>query len=77
MSAVEFVKNRESREPATGEVVEVLVLSAGVWDNCIRFLAPLVITDEQLREALEVLEGCVVEVASRKTSITDASGDSA
>ncbi len=41
----------------------VLALSAGVDGNCIRFLAPLVITDEQLDEALDVLEGCIQEVA--------------
>jgi 4-aminobutyrate aminotransferase/(S)-3-amino-2-methylpropionate transaminase len=47
----------------------VLVLSAGVEGNCLRFLAPLVITDEQLEEALDVLEGCVKEVAAtRETS---------
>ena len=78
MVAVEFVRDRESKEPAKGEVGEilklaaergVLVLSAGVEANCIRFLAPLVITDEQLEEALDVLEGCVREVAAtRETS---------
>jgi acetylornithine/succinyldiaminopimelate/putrescine aminotransferase len=41
----------------------VLILPAGVHGNCIRFLAPLVITDEQLDEALDVLESCIVEVA--------------
>jgi 4-aminobutyrate aminotransferase/(S)-3-amino-2-methylpropionate transaminase len=73
MSAVEFVKDRRTKEPAKGEVGEilrlaaqrgVLALSAGVWGNCVRFLAPLVITDEQLDEALDVLEGCVREVAA-------------
>jgi 4-aminobutyrate aminotransferase/(S)-3-amino-2-methylpropionate transaminase len=78
MIAIEFVRDRSSKEPAKGEVGEilklaaergVLVLSAGVDGNCIRFLAPLVITDEQLEEALDVLEGCVKEVATtRETS---------
>ena len=78
MVAVEFVRNRESKEPARGEVGEilklaaergVLALSAGVDGNCIRFLAPLVITDEQLDEALDVLEGCIQEVAvTRETT---------
>jgi len=75
MVAVEFVRNRESKEPARGEVGEVLALSAergvlalsaGVNGNCLRFLAPLVITDEQLEEALDVLEGCVREVAATR-----------
>lgn len=72
MVAVEFVADRETKEPAkkeTQRIIElaatrgVLVLSAGVWGNCIRFLSPLVITDEELDEALDVLEGCVLEVA--------------
>ena len=47
----------------------MLVLSAGVAGNRLRFLAPLVITDEQLEEALDVLERCVEEVAAtRETS---------
>lgn len=73
MSAVELVKDRRTKEPAKGEVGKilelaaergVLALSAGVWGNCVRFLAPLVITDEQIDEALDVLEGCVREVAA-------------
>ena len=72
MSAVEFVRDRKSKEPAKEEVKEilhlaaqrgVLVTPAGVKGNCIRFLNPLVITDAQLDESLEVLEGCVEEVA--------------
>jgi 4-aminobutyrate aminotransferase/(S)-3-amino-2-methylpropionate transaminase len=44
--------------------------------NCIRFLAPLVITDEQLEEALDVLEECVEEVATtRETSPAGALAD--
>ena len=68
MIAVEFVRDRETKEPAkdeTSRIIKlaasrgVLVLSAGVHGNCIRFLAPLVIDDE----ALDVLEECVLEVA--------------
>jgi 4-aminobutyrate aminotransferase / (S)-3-amino-2-methylpropionate transaminase / 5-aminovalerate transaminase len=71
MSAVEFVRDRETKEPAKEETAGivrlaaargVLALSAGVYGNCIRFLAPLVITDEQLDEALDVLEGCVLKM---------------
>jgi len=85
MSAVEFVKDRRTKEPAKGEVGEilklaarrgVLALSAGVWGNCVRFLTPLVITDEQLDEALDVLEGCAREVDStRRTSAVGALAD--
>jgi 4-aminobutyrate aminotransferase / (S)-3-amino-2-methylpropionate transaminase / 5-aminovalerate transaminase len=72
MIAVEFVRDRETKEPAKEETARivslaasrgVLALSSGVYGNCIRFLSPLVITDEQLDETLDVLEGCVLEVA--------------
>ncbi|WP_047864249.1 4-aminobutyrate--2-oxoglutarate transaminase [Rubrobacter aplysinae] len=72
MSAVEFVRDRETKEPAKEEVKEILDLAAGrgvlitpagVKGNCLRFLSPLVITDSQLDEALDVLEGCIEEVA--------------
>jgi 4-aminobutyrate aminotransferase / (S)-3-amino-2-methylpropionate transaminase / 5-aminovalerate transaminase len=85
MSAVEFVRGRGAKEPAKGEAGEileraarrgVLVLSAGVRGNCGRFLAPLVITDEQLDEALDVLEVCVREVVgSRAASAAGALAD--
>jgi 4-aminobutyrate aminotransferase/(S)-3-amino-2-methylpropionate transaminase len=53
-----------------------LALSAGVRGNCVRFLAPLVMTDEQLDEALDVLEVCVREVAgSRAASAAGALAD--
>ncbi|WP_376767917.1 4-aminobutyrate--2-oxoglutarate transaminase [Neobacillus endophyticus] len=65
MCAVELVKDSESKEPnkeLTAKLVQecqrqgVIVLSAGLYSNVLRFLAPLVITDEQLDEALNVIE---------------------
>jgi 4-aminobutyrate aminotransferase/(S)-3-amino-2-methylpropionate transaminase len=64
MQAIEFV-HEGSKEPnpqAVDAVVKycqskgVLVLTAGTYNNVIRFLPPLVITDELLRDALGVLE---------------------
>ncbi|MEQ1870130.1 MAG: 4-aminobutyrate--2-oxoglutarate transaminase [Vicinamibacterales bacterium] len=64
MVGIELVRDRTSRLPAvhetTGIIQEaarrgVLLLSAGAYANVIRFLSPLVITDEQLDEALDVL----------------------
>ncbi|MGQ9823807.1 MAG: 4-aminobutyrate--2-oxoglutarate transaminase, partial [Desulfotomaculales bacterium] len=34
----------------------LIVLSAGIYSNVLRFLVPLVIADEELEEALSVLE---------------------
>ena len=65
MLAIELVRDRETKEPdpelATA-VVEaaaargLLLLKAGIHGNCLRVLVPLVITDEQLDEALGVWE---------------------
>jgi 4-aminobutyrate aminotransferase / (S)-3-amino-2-methylpropionate transaminase / 5-aminovalerate transaminase len=65
MLALEFVKDRETKEPdaelATA-VVEaaaergLLLLKSGIYSNCIRVLSPLVVTDAELDEALEVWE---------------------
>jgi 4-aminobutyrate aminotransferase/(S)-3-amino-2-methylpropionate transaminase len=65
MMAVEFVKDRVTRDPDkdfTAALVKrcwengVLVLSAGNQGNVLRFLVPLVVTDEQLNEGLDVIE---------------------
>jgi 4-aminobutyrate aminotransferase / (S)-3-amino-2-methylpropionate transaminase / 5-aminovalerate transaminase len=65
MLAIELVKDRDTKEPhpelATA-VVEgaaergLLLLKSGIHSNCIRVLSPLVLTDAELDEALEVWE---------------------
>jgi 4-aminobutyrate aminotransferase/(S)-3-amino-2-methylpropionate transaminase len=65
MLAIELVKSRETKEPApelATRVIEeslqrgLLLLKAGLYGNCLRVLAPLVITDDELGEALDVWE---------------------
>jgi 4-aminobutyrate aminotransferase/(S)-3-amino-2-methylpropionate transaminase len=65
MLAFELVKDRASKEPfADGAKAlvkhcyerGVVIMTAGSYGNCVRLLFPLVITDEQLAEAFEVLE---------------------
>jgi 4-aminobutyrate aminotransferase/(S)-3-amino-2-methylpropionate transaminase len=65
MLALELVRNRATKEPdaelatAVAEAAAargLLLLKAGIHGNCIRVLCPLVITDEQLDEALAVWE---------------------
>ena len=65
MLAVEFVHDRDSKEPnpeLAAAVVEaaaergLLLLKSGIYSNCIRVLCPLVLTDAELDEALEVWE---------------------
>lgn len=73
MCAVEFVKDHLSKEPdkefTTAIVQEcsrrgVIILSAGLYGNVLRFLSPLVITDEQLAEALYVIETVIADLQS-------------
>jgi len=65
MLAIELVKSRETKRPApelATRVIEealqrgLLLLKAGLYGNCVRVLAPLVITDDELEEALDVWE---------------------
>ena len=65
MLAVEYVEDRETKEPApaiASRVAEeaalrgLLLLTAGVHSNCNRVLCPLVITDAELDEALAAWE---------------------
>jgi len=75
MQALELVQSQETREPAAQEVKEstqycyehgLITISAGSYGNVIRLLMPLVITDEQLDEGLDVLEGALKTVYERK-----------
>ncbi|GGJ87523.1 4-aminobutyrate--2-oxoglutarate transaminase [Lentibacillus kapialis] len=68
MCALEFVKDRVSKEPDKEMAPQVLkearergliALKAGVYDNVVRLLMPLVITDEQLAEGLDILEEAI------------------
>ena len=72
MRALELVRDRDSREPASAETKAivrycyehgVLTISAGTFSNIIRLLMPLVITDEQFEEALCVLESALESVS--------------
>lgn len=75
MIGLEFVKNRVTKEPDGAFVKNVIsycfkhgviFLNAGLFGNVIRFLAPLVITDEQLKYGLDVLEEAVKEEADKE-----------
>jgi 4-aminobutyrate aminotransferase/(S)-3-amino-2-methylpropionate transaminase len=68
MQAIELVKSAETREPASEETKQIvqhcyknglITLSAGSYSNVIRVLVPLVITPDQMSEALDVLESAL------------------
>jgi 4-aminobutyrate aminotransferase/(S)-3-amino-2-methylpropionate transaminase len=65
MLAIELVEDRSTKRPAAdlatavvGEAAQrgLLLLKAGIYSNCIRVLSPLVLTDQELDEALSVWE---------------------
>jgi len=72
MQAVELVKNRRTKRPAEDEVDKILELSyknglvllpCGV--SGIRFIPPLVITEEELNEGLDIFEGALKKVSKK------------
>jgi 4-aminobutyrate aminotransferase / (S)-3-amino-2-methylpropionate transaminase / 5-aminovalerate transaminase len=65
MVGIEFVKNKQTKEPAAQLVSDIiqyaayhglLIENAGTYNNVIRFLAPLVITDAQLEAGFAIFE---------------------
>lgn len=68
MIGIEFVTDKESKTP-NGEIVSKIVKNAvekglmlensGTYGQVIRFLAPLVMTDEQLKAGLEIFEEAI------------------
>ena len=68
MRLIEFVKDRNSKDPDPDITLEIIkdavskgliMIRAGLFSNCLRLLPPVVITDEQIVEALGVLEGAI------------------
>ena len=64
MMLAEFVRDRVTKEPVPDETLAIIkrtaqggvvAMRAGLFSNCIRLLPPLVISEEQLREGLDVL----------------------
>jgi 4-aminobutyrate aminotransferase/(S)-3-amino-2-methylpropionate transaminase len=65
MLAIELVIDRTTREPATALTSEIVrhchanglaILKAGLYDNVVRLLFPLVITEQELDRGLDILE---------------------
>ena len=75
MCAMELVRDATTREPADTETKQVarfcyehglITITAGTFNNVIRILVPLVVTDEQFDEGLGVIEAALAAVADRK-----------
>jgi 4-aminobutyrate aminotransferase / (S)-3-amino-2-methylpropionate transaminase / 5-aminovalerate transaminase len=73
MLAIEFVSDPAAKTPAADIATAVfqhaaqnglILLKAGLYGNCIRVLVSLVATDEQIDEALEILEAAVAQACA-------------
>ena len=63
MVGAEFRSADNTPDKATAKAVThaclehgLMLLTCGPWDNTIRFMPPLVVTEEQVNEALSILE---------------------
>ena len=81
MCAMELVRNRETREPAEAKTKEIahycyehglITITAGTYNNVMRILVPLAITDEQLDEGLQVMEAALAAVSDRAPAMSQA-----
>ena len=79
MQALELVRSKATREPADEETQQVsqycyehglVTITAGSYSNVIRLLMPLVITDAQMDEALDVLEAALAHAAEKRGALT-------
>jgi 4-aminobutyrate aminotransferase/(S)-3-amino-2-methylpropionate transaminase len=78
MQALELVESSQTRAPAAEDTKKitqycyehgVITISAGSYGNVIRLLMPLVISDEQMDEALDVLEAGIQTVCESKRQV--------
>ncbi|MCS6936898.1 MAG: 4-aminobutyrate--2-oxoglutarate transaminase [Candidatus Bipolaricaulota bacterium] len=72
MIAIELVKDRQTKEPASEETLAViqeclaqgvLIAKAGLYGNVIRMLIPLVIQDAELKRGLDAIESAIAKVS--------------
>lgn len=70
MTAFELVDNKGQPSPeltqqVTGKALEkgLVLLSCGIFGNTIRVLVPLTVSDEILKEGLEIIEQCIAEIS--------------
>src|SRR5438128_1363160 len=81
MAAMELVKDRSTKEPDSQAASDVLsaahqrglvLIKAGMYDNVLRILVPLCVTDEQLNKGLDIFEDALATIAEAE-SITSVS----
>ncbi|MFZ1930995.1 MAG: 4-aminobutyrate--2-oxoglutarate transaminase [Candidatus Sulfotelmatobacter sp.] len=80
MQAIELVKSQESKIPAADETKRItqycyehglITITAGSYSNVIRVLVPLVATNEQMDEGLDVLESALAAICDKKGAVAE------
>jgi 4-aminobutyrate aminotransferase/(S)-3-amino-2-methylpropionate transaminase len=78
MQAIELVQSQETKAPASAETKQIsqycyehglITITAGSYSNVIRVLVPLVMANEQMDEALDVLEAAIANVCDAKGAV--------
>ncbi len=78
MMLTELVKDRDLKTPASDETLQVttecfkrglIAIRAGLFSNCIRFLPPLNISDEQVDEGMGVIAEAIRIVESSRRAV--------
>jgi 4-aminobutyrate aminotransferase/(S)-3-amino-2-methylpropionate transaminase len=73
MRAIELVKDRTTKEPASEQTMKIIhdaldqgliLAKAGLYGHVIRMLIPLVMTEEELKQGLAILEGLISEASN-------------
>ena len=74
MVGIEFVKDEKTKEPYPELVTKIIqnavhmgliMENAGTYGNVIRFLSPLVVTDEQLEAGFAIFEKALVKALEK------------
>jgi 4-aminobutyrate aminotransferase/(S)-3-amino-2-methylpropionate transaminase len=75
-----LVQSTETKTPAAEETKKItqycyehglITITAGSYSNVIRVLVPLVVTNEQFDEGLNVLESAIATVCDRKDAAVE------
>jgi 4-aminobutyrate aminotransferase / (S)-3-amino-2-methylpropionate transaminase / 5-aminovalerate transaminase len=78
MQAIELVKSQETKSPATEETKLIaqycyehglITITAGSYSNVIRVLVPLIASNDQIDEGLDVLESALAAVSDKKGAV--------
>jgi 4-aminobutyrate aminotransferase/(S)-3-amino-2-methylpropionate transaminase len=78
MQAIELVRSQETKMPATDETKKItqycyerglITITAGTYSNVIRVLVPLVATNDQMDEGLDVLESAIATLSDQNRAV--------